>query len=638
MFPENNQRVENQKEKEIRVIVGNPPYSAGQKSENDSNKNLKYPQLDNRIAQTYAKYSTATNKNSLYDSYIRSLRWGSDRIGNQGVIGFVTNGSFIDNNAMDGLRKCLTDEFTSIYIFNLRGNQRTAGETSRQEGGKIFGSGSRTPVAITLLIKNPQQTGKCQVFYHDIGDYLSREQKLTKIKQFSSISNIPWVSLQPNNNHDWINQRDPAFDKFISLGDKKDSTTQTIFDVYSGGLKTNRDAWCYNFSQQLLTENMTRMIEFYNSQVELFQASLKGQTIANPEEKKKKVEAFINNDPAKISLSSGLKIDLGSYIYYSFVPESVVMGMYRPFCKQWAYFNKDFNDRRYQMPKIFPKENLENLAICVTGSGASKDFSALITNTLPDLELISKSQCFPLYTYEKPEKEAHQLSFLDSEISNEYRKKENISDQILQQFSSQYQDKTITKEDIFYYVYGILHSPEYKRRFAADLKKMLPRIPFVSDFWVFSQGGRDLAYWHLNYETIEPYPLTEFKTQLYLDSEAYGVEKMVFGQSNKDKTTIIYNQYLTLSGIPLEVYDYIVNGKSALEWIMERYKFTKDKDSGISNNPNDWSDDPRYIVDLVKRIVRVSVETVKIIRKMGLKPRPSGPALSLSFMTALINP
>jgi predicted helicase len=527
----------------------------------------------------------------------------------------VTNGSFIDNNAMDGLRKCLTDEFTSVYCFNLRGNQRTSGETSRQEGGKIFGSGSRAAIAITLLIKNPEKTGQHQLFYHDIGDYLSREEKLDKIKSFGSFTSINWDSLLPNDSQDWINQRDPDFDEFISLGDKKDKSSKTMFDVYSSGIKSNRDNWVYNFSRKSVVSNMTKMIEFYNSQVESFQIYLQDKTIINSEDRLKKLESFINTDPQNISWSGELKDDCAKLVIHTFKLDEVVQSVYRPFCKQAYYFDKDLNNRLYQMPKIFPNSNCENLVIAVTGRGATKDFSALISNLLTDLEMISKSQCFPLYTYEKPEPTDQTTLFL---TETGYTKKENIPDTILSDFQTTYQDQTITKEDIFYYIYGILHSPEYKQRFAADLKKMLPRIPYAADFHSFSTAGRNLAQWHLNYENIEPYPLEEFKSELYLEDKDYLVSKMKFGVKNKaiDKTTIIYNSKITLSGIPLQAYEYIVNGKPALEWIMERYQLTRDKDSGITNNPNHWSDDPRYIIDLIKRIVRVSIESVKIVNSL----------------------
>ena len=349
MFPENNQRVVRQRNNDIRVIIGNPPYSAGQTSENDGNKNLKYPALDDKIRDTYARYSSATNKNSLYDSYIRAIRWASDRIKDRGIVCFVTNGSFIDNNAMDGLRKCLTDEFTSVYCFNLRGNARTSGEQRRMEKGSVFGEGTRTTIAITLLIKNPEKAGQHQLFYHDIGDYLSREEKLDKIKNLGSFTSINWDSLLPNDSQDWINQRDPEFDEFISIGDKTDKSSKSIFDVYSNGVKTNRDNWIYNFSRQDLTVNMSKMIDFYNSQVEDFQIYSQGKTFANAEARQKLVEAFISTDPQKISWSRGLKNDLGRLVHYEFDNDSLVRGMYRPYCKQWSYFNKNFNDMVYQM-------------------------------------------------------------------------------------------------------------------------------------------------------------------------------------------------------------------------------------------------------------------------------------------------
>lgn len=609
MFPENNQRVVRQRNNDIRVIIGNPPYSAGQTSENDGNKNLKYPALDDKIRDTYAKYSSATLKNSLYDSYIRAIRWASDRIKDRGIVCFVTNGSFIDSNSADGLRKCLMDDFTSIYCFNLRGNGRTSGETCRKEGHPLFAAtggkgGSLAPIAITILIKNPEKKGQHQLFYHDIGDYLTRKEKLDKIKNFGSFTSINWDSLLPNDSYDWINQRDPAFDKFISLGDKKDKSSKTIFDIYSSGVKTNRDNWCYNFSHDSVITNMSQMIEFFNAQVEEYQSSTGN---------KRNVDSFIDNNPQKISWTREIKQDLERGKKGQFCLDNVVISIYRPFCKQSFYFDRQFNNCVYQMPRIFPNENLENLVICVTGTGSTKDFSTLISKILPDLEMISKSQCFPLYTYENPDPTDQTSLFL---TETGYTKKENIPDTILSDFQITYQDQTITKEDIFYYIYGLLHSPEYKQRFAADLKKMLPRIPYAQDFRAFSTAGRDLAQWHLNYETIEPYPLIEYCEKLYLEPEDYRVEKMVFGQRNKDKTTIVYNSHIKLTEIPLEAYDYIVNGKPALEWIMERYQITKDKDSGITNNPNDWSDNPRYIIDLVKRIVRVSLETVKIVNSL----------------------
>ncbi|BAZ85402.1 type ISP restriction/modification enzyme [Dolichospermum compactum] len=510
---------------------------------------------------------------------------------------------------MDGLRKCLVDEFTSIYCFNLRGNQRTSGELSRKEGGKIFGSGSRATIAIIFLIKNADKKPENRLFYHDIGDYLSREEKLSIIKTLGDISSITWQKITPNENYDWINQRNDDFESFISLGDKNDKSSKTIFNVCCNGVVTNRDSWVYNFSKNSLSENIQKTICFYNQERErFFEAKSKNSNL--------QVEKFIRYDATFITWDTRrLKGGLEKNKVIKFDANDLRTAIYRPFCKQHLYFNHDLIHSRFYQPNFFPNQDLENLAIYVTGIGASKDFSALITDVIPNLHLHDTGQSFPLYTYEKQSELGELFATATTE---QYTKKENIPDSIFKEYQQKYQDKTISKEDIFYYIYGVLHSPEYKQRFASDLKKMLPRIPFTADFWTFSKAGRELAYYHLNYETIEPYELEEFKKELYLDNQDYRVEKMVFGKNKNgiDKTIIIYNSKLTLSQIPLEAYEYIVNGKSALEWIMERYKVTKDKDSGIINDPNHWSENPRYIVDLVKRIVRVSLETVKIVNSL----------------------
>lgn len=615
MFPDNNKRAVQQNTSEIQVIVGNPPYSAQQESQNDNNKNIGYPILDDRIRTTYAAVSKATLKKNLYDSYVRAIRWASDRIGTQGVVCYVTNGSFIDANNMDGLRKGLTDDFSTVYCFNLRGNQRTSGELSRKEGGKVFGSGSRTPVAITLLIKNPAKTGPCELHYYDIGEYLTREEKLARVAEFESVQGIRWEPIVPNSNHDWTNQRDESFAAFPVLGDKKTGQT-ALFDVYSLGVSTNRDAWAYNFDKNHLSLTMSGMISFYNNEVQRFQG-LAGSQLSLP-----KVETVINTDPTKISWSDGLKHNLERGKRFAFDEGCIVRSLYRPFTPQWLYFDRNFNERVLLIPRLFPTPKHHNLVISLTGVGASKDFSALITDLIPNLHLHDTGQCFPLYHYEKREVADGQNPGLFSEddaMESEYERKEAVTDDALAQYQSHYNDSRITKEDIFYYVYGILHSAEYKRRFAANLKKMLPRIPMAQAFLAFSDAGRELAEWHIQYETAEAYPLQESADGFGFDrGEHYKVRKMTFGKMNgkPDKSVIVYNSHVTLSGIPLEAYDYIVNGKSALEWVMERYQYTRDKDSQIVNDPNVYSDDPAYIINLVKRIVRVSLETVRIVNSL----------------------
>lgn len=624
-----------QKASPIRVVVANPPYSAQQDSENDNNQNLEYPVLDQRIRSTYAEKSNAKLLKNLYDSYIRAIRWASDRIKDKGVIGFVTNGSFIDANNMDGLRGSLTDEFTSIYVFNLRGNARTQGEQRRMEAGSVFGAGTRTPVAITLLVKNPAKSGPATLRYHDIGDYLDRPEKLKIIHSFASILGIEsakkWTTLRPNAEHDWINKRDPAFERFIVLGDKDSETTPpvlTFFKSYSLGVVTNRDAWIYNMSHKQTEAQVKAMVNVFETERAKYQTACEGLS----KTERPDVEDVIDVDPKKISWTRSLKADIARNKQLTFDKSSVVKGFYRPFTRQWMYFNRRLNEMVYQMPKFFPTPGHENVVVSVTGVGATKDFSSLITNTVIDLECISKGQCFPLYLYEKADDSGKlDLGADDGEIIDGYRRRDAITDAILKVFREAY-GNDVRKKDIFYYVYGVLHSPEYRTRFAADLKKMLPRIPLTqatTDFQAFSTAGRELAKWHLNYETVELWPIAEHMDRFDFDSwEQFQVQKMTFARPTPeqkaagmkwDKTKILYNSHVTISQIPLEAYDYVVNGKPAIEWVMERYQVTRDKDSGIVNDPNDWCrehNQPRYILDLISRVVRVSMETIKIVNSL----------------------
>ncbi|MBF3536327.1 DEAD/DEAH box helicase [Burkholderia pseudomallei] len=618
VLPENSSRVNRQKQQDIQVIVGNPPYSAQQESENDNNKNLSYDILDESIRNTYAARSSGKLAKNLYDSYIRAIRWASNRIRDKGIIAFVTNGSFLDANNMDGLRKCLTDEFSHLYVFNLRGDQRTSGEASRAEGGKIFGSGSRTPVAITIMVKDPTHVGDCELNYRNIGDYLSQEEKLSVIDAAGSISELPWERLTPNKEGDWINQRDPAFDCFIPLGNKDGVTDEAIFSFYSLGVVTNRDPWTYSFSKGAVASNMTRLIAAYNENVAHFARACRGKS----KDQWPDIESVIDTDPKRISWTRSLKADAKRGKPMEFVSESIVQGSYRPFTKQWMYFDRSFNEMVYQIPKLFPTPNHENLVISSTGVADRKGYSALIADHVPNMHLTDTGQCFPLYWYEKVESAADvaSLGLFDAPHvqpdADGYVRHDAISDWALVKFQQHYGDAVITKRDIFLYVYGVLHSPEYKRRFASDLKKMLPRIPFARDFYAFRDAGENLARWHLNYEAVEPFPLTEEPKRLVMEPDDYRVEKMAFGKKSgkPDKSVIVYNGNLILRDIPPEAYEYVVNAKSAIEWIMERYAVSKDKASGIGNDPNGWSDDARYIVDLLKRIVRVSLETVRIVK------------------------
>ena len=609
MFVQNSERVIAQKKTPIRVIIGNPPYSVGQKSANDNAQNQSYPYLERRIADTYAKYSTATNKNSLYDSYIKAFRWASDRLDpeNGGIIAFVSNGAWIDDNSKSGFRKCIEEEFSVIYVFNLRGNQRTSGELSRREGGKIFGSGSRTPISITILVKKPRVEGKAKIYYHDIGDYLTREEKLEIIKKFGSILNpeMELSSITPNEAYDWVNKRNGLFESFIPLGDKDNKSENAYFvPRYSRGCASARDSWVYNFSKIQLELNISSMIDFYNRSVYMLRSQNKADV------------TDINNDltlldQTKISWSRGLKKDYEQRREHIYNRECLRIAMYRPFIKEHYYFDKNFNDMVYQMPKLFPTPQSKNLVICTSGIG-SNDFSVLITNCIPDLNILEAgTQCFPIYIYEKREKK--QLSLFDNS-NDEYILKDAISDFITQETKKLYHCD-VTKEDIFYYVYGLLHSKEYRKTFSADLKKSLARLPLVSsldDFMSFSNAGRMLAKLHLEYEQAEFSPQVSVSG---VEHDNLNVTKMRFLQ-NKDRSTIIYNDYIRINNIPLEAYDYIINRKSAIEWIMERYQITENSTSHIKNNPNLWSDDPMYILNLLQRIIFVSIESLRIIRSL----------------------
>lgn len=643
-FRENSEGVLRQKRAPIRVIIGNPPYSVGQKSANDNAQNLSYPILDKRIADTYAVRSTATLKTSLYDSYIKAFRWASDRIASNpdgGIVAFISNGSWIDGNAQDGFRACLETEFSDIYVLNLRGNQRTSGELSRKEGGKIFGGGSRTPIAITFLVKNPAKAGlKATIHYHDIGDYLTREQKLDLVKKFRSVHSrtLDWQIIEPTDRHDWINQRDGLFDTLIQLGDKDDKLNKTpkFFNaVHTNGIKTQRDSWCYGFSKNSVSDNMQRMINNFNQQCAYIQTLLCSSDANIAENVRNNVASFISDDETYISWTSALRTDVLKNNTAVLDPNAFICSLYRPYTKQILYSTPQFNERLGIKSKGFPSEYTSNRVIIVSGVGVNKDFSCLISDTIPDLGILGSSQCYPLYWYE--ERKDTGLSLFDDDLLEEkYIRRDGISDWILKEVRKRFgNSKAITKEHIFYYVYGILHSPQYRERFAADLKKSLPRIPIVDkveDFMAFYKAGKVLSELHLNYEQVPPSPDVNVQQACvdpkpgYTDYDFYAVDKMTFpkirneaGKLVPDKSRIIYNGNITIENIPAKAYEYIVNGKSAIEWIMERYAITQDLKSLIINDPNAWSrehENPTYIYDLLLSVINLSVQTVDIVNSL----------------------
>ena len=621
---DNNERLKKQKTLDIRVIMGNPPYSAGQKNENDDNQNIEYPSLDSRISDTYVfNSSKKMGKSKAYDSYIRAIRWASDRIKNRGVIGFITGAGFVDKPAMDGIRKTLISEFSSIYVLNLRGDVRKnmLSKGGAKEGQNIFGSGSMTGIAISILVKNPESKRSGKIFYADIGDDLKTDEKLEKLKDLRSIGQMGsegiWSEVEPDKHGDWINQRNGDFDEFISMGSKSDKTQPQIFKTYSMGVKTNRDEWVYQFSRTGLISTLQKMLSFYNSEVD--RLSLKSE---------KEIEEGLNRDKSKIKWTTDIQSGISKGKKYSLVNEDVRISQYRPFTKSWVYANSNWNWTRHLMPKIFPTSETQNLAIGVAGTGARSGFSALITDTLPELQVVDNGQYFPLYLYESADKNSESLSndlFSEQQSqSNGLVRSDGIADLGLEYFQSKYPKDLLTKEDIFYYIYGLLHSQEYKEKYADNLSKELPKIPAVKkyiDFQKFSHAGRELAKLHLNYDHVAPYPLTveSIKPVDQLSASDYRVEQMKFA-AKSDKSKVIYNNFISLTNIPIEAYDYVINSKSALEWVMDRQSTSMAKEAVITNDANDWAietmNDPAYPLKLFQRVVTVSLETMKIVKNL----------------------
>lgn len=629
MFPQNNERITKQLATKINVIVANPPYSVGQDSANDNNANIKYPTLDKHIENTYAKRSTATNKNSLYDSYIRAFRWATNRIGDTGIVAFVSNGGWIDGNTADGMRLTLADEYSDIYVYNLRGNQRTAGELSRKEGGKIFGGGSRNTVAIFIGVKDPSSTGPCTIHYRDIGDYLSRDDKLHTLGTHD-ITSVEWTTITPDKHGDWINQRDENYSSYPPVGDRKPVPGQVVvFKSFSRGLETARDAWVYNFSATTLRASVARLIDSYNNLREPFQDYCESHEITKRDEAT--VTRFLAatpaaSDPSRIKWSASLKQHLARERRARFENNGIRLGTYRPFDREHVYFDSTLNHRRGELATMFPTPHHRNIGFYLVGSGSAVPFSVLMMRDLPNLHVTgagSGGQFFPRYTYEKVESEEGtlDLSTGDGEVDESgYRRVDNITDDILKLYREALGEDKITKDDIFEFVYGLLHSPSYRTKYAADLKKMLPRIPTpdsLNEFEQFRLAGRQLMILHADYEDVEPYPL-DVQLKKGADPknrETWWVQKMKW-KSKTDHSTIIYNPQVTISGIPEDAERYMIGSKSALGWIIERYQVKTDKDSGIVNDPNDWCDehdDPTYIVDLIKKVTTVAVETMKIV-------------------------
>ena len=645
----NNERARAEKNSAITVIVMNPPYSSGQNSANDNNQNLAYPRLDARIADTYADQSSGVNKNSLYDSYFRALRWASDRIGERGVIAFVSNNSFIDGNSADGVRLSLREEFSQIFVFNLRGGVRgKMGDVAKREGGNIFPI--MTGVAITVLVKDPTHSGTAEIFYAEAEDYATRQEKLDQIATYGSIEGISGAeafrSITPNQHGDWISTRDERFATFQEIANKAlkgKEATPAIFRQFSRGLETSRDAWCYNFSRSQVLKNIRHLITNYNE-------GIASQTL--------------NLDASKVAWTRGLKNKFNRGIKLHQSTGSTRYGMYRPFTAQHVFYSDELNEYTNQLADFLPTPSQANLIITVEDD-ARKPLTSLMTDLLPDLHTMGTTQSFALYTWEplsptsggEPDLFADLVPTSESQadgaatassldfsrpigdqipvILDGYHRVDNITDATLASYREHYGDAGIMKEDIFFYVYALLHHPEYRERYEDDLKKMLPHIPKVEGFAQYATVGRKLAHLHVNYEQVEPYESLQEEASLHAPEDAWqryriGTRKMRFpklGRKEKDYTRLEYNEYVTLVGIPEQAQHYTISGRSPLDWVIDRYYVKTDKASGIVNDPNDFLREqgrPDAVMDLIKRLVTVSMRTQELLATLPKLEIPEG--------------
>lgn len=558
----------------IRIIIANPPYSVGQKSSDDENKNNYYEKLSKKVQNSYGFGLKSNLVKSLYDSYVLAFRWATDRIGNDGIISFVSNGSYLDNKAFSGFRRELLKDFNHIYIYNLRGNQRTMGELSRKEGGKIFGSGSRNTICIILLIKKQGEPYDGFIHYKDIGDYLSREDKLEIIKNNSTYKNVGFIKIYPDENFDFINKKDNSFEKLMDMQNEIFNEKNFV------GLVSGRDLWNYNFSKIELTNNMFKTTNFYNELI------------------KKSIKIEINK--SKISWTPNL---ISSFLKKK--PININNGyteivMYRPFVKKYLFHLADFIERPSQWQNYISK-----LFLCLSGNGNKKGFSVLIVNCTADYQMLFNTKVESFYSKE----------YEDNVLGIEFDENSNINEKIIFNFKNKY-DNSITAIDIFYYIYALFHSRSYRGKYANNLMKEFPRIPYLKDFWGYSNIGRKLAGLHLNYESASKYRVNIEDDGKEDDiKKKYHVTKIRFLTKDR-KDTIIFNEHITIRDIPLEAYDYEVNGRSPIEWVMDQYQYTIDKESGIVDDPNEFDEvkGGKYIFDLILSLITVSLETQKLIK------------------------
>ena len=622
VFPRNNARAERQRDLDIRVILGNPPWSSGQRAQSDRNPNQPYPTLDASIQTSYAARSKAGLKAALYDPYVRSIRWASNRVQDSpdgGIVGFVTNGGFIDNASFDGFRKTLAGEFHSVYVYNLRGGARGSGETRRRESGNVFGGGSRAGVAILLLVKRSGPvTGPAVIHYRDIGDYLAREEKLESVAG-SRVGEMDWAEITPNAAGDWIHQRSARFTALRPLAavESQPPGAAPIFGMSTIGLASRRDAWVFNSSAETLRAQIERTAAFFNEQVAGFTPP-PGSAIQRLEAAK----AFASRDATRFRWDRGSEQRLSRRRAIVIDESRYRLASYRPFFRQHCYMDRALNNEVYQLPRVFPAGVQRVPGIVLTRRAGGDSIGVLAVDTIPDESVTGRTsgRFLPRYAYDAAPADSQQALLPGDPPA----RRDNISPEALTAYRARL-GGDVTADQIFAYVYGALHAPDYRKRYATDLSRLLARIPDPADratFGALAEAGQRLLDLHIDYESVEPYTLTEHvRIGAPDDPDRYRVTKMRWGGAARDpdRSTLIYNDWITLSGIPDAAHNYVVGPRSALAWLIERYQVKTDKDSGIVNDVNQWAlehGEPRYILDLVRRIVTVSVETVAIVRAL----------------------
>jgi len=617
MGEENIERIKRQNRRKISVIIGNPPYNANQLNENDNNKNRDYTEIDRRIKDSYIKASTA-QKTKLYDMYSRFFRWASDRLHDDGVLALITNRSFVDSRTFDGFRAVVAQEFNEIRIVDLGGDVRANPKLS---GTKHNVFGIQTGVAISFLVKRRSATravkgGKgvrgehaCRIFYTRRPEFETAEEKLSWLGQ-SKLSELATEEVRPDAKGNWINLTSNDFEELLPTGTKaaKKSASinpKSIFKLFSQGVKTNRDEWVWGLSKDSVLERVGYLAESYNAQL---LAMDKGTNAKN-------VAGQIAYD---IKWTRKLKKQVVARKPLAIDPTLAVSAIYRPFTQRTLYFAWELNEDWYQLSSVF-RTHEANPTIAFLGVFSNNPLAAMAVDGPFDYCLLKMgnggTECLPYWRYEA-----------------DGRKVDNITDWALKQFKGRYKGEpvslgkgkpaTITKQAIFHYVYAVLHDPLYREKYAQNLKREFPRIPFYADFWQWARWGEQLMALHLGYETLAPWPLQRTDTP-DAKARANGAAPKAMLKADTDTGRLLLDSETTLAGVPAAAWKYRLGNRSALEWVLDQYKERKPKDPTIREKFNTYrfADYKDKVIDLLSRVTRVSVETQGIVDAMGKAKR-----------------